>query len=285
MDNAVVVDSHHHFWDPTSRDYYWMMADELGPIRKPFGPKDLQPLLLKNQVDRTVLVQTIPSVEETKEFLAIAAENDFVAGVVGWVDLTDPGIDKVLAELREGEYGEYLVGIRHQVHDEEDPEWIARKDVIRGIKAVGDADLAYDLLTKQRELPACLHAVDAHPDMRFVVDHIAKPLIADGEMQPWAARLEELAKRPNVFCKLSGIATEADWDHWTLDDLIPYVDRVIEWFGEDRVMYGSDWPVCLLASDYTTVKKTMEKIIGKTQNEMHAKVFGDNATNFYQLKS
>ena len=284
MNNAIVVDSHHHFWDPTLRDYYWMMTDQLASIRKPFGPDDLRPLLWQNQVDRTVIVQTIPSVEETKEFLAIAAENDFVAGVVGWVDLTDPGVNKVLAELKEGEHGKYLVGIRHQVHDEEDPDWIARKDVIHGIKAVGDADLAYDLLTKQRELPACMQAVDANPDMRFVVDHIAKPLIADGEIEPWAARLEELARRPNVFCKLSGLVTEADWVHWTPDDLSPYVDRVIEWFGEDRVMYGSDWPVCLLASDYTTVKKTVEQILGKPRNETHAKIFGNNAANFYQLK-
>lgn len=284
MTNAIVVDAHQHFWDPTLRAYYWMMAEQLAPIRKPFGPDDLRPLLMQNQVDRTVVVQTIPSVEETKEFLAVAAENDFVAGVVGWVDLTDPDISEVLAELKEKEHGKYLVGIRHQVHDEKDPDWIARKDVIRGIRAVGDADLTYDLLTKQRELPACLQAVDANPDMRFVIDHIAKPLIADGETEPWATRLEELAKRPNVFCKLSGLVTEANWAHWTSSDLSPYVYRVIEWFGEDRVMYGSDWPVCLLASDYSTVKTTMEQILGETQNEMQAKVFGINAANFYQLE-
>ena len=284
MNNAIVVDSHHHFWDPTLREYYWMEGNDLAPIRKPFGPDDLRPLLVQNQVDRSVIVQTIPSMEETKEFLAIAATNDFVAGVVGWVDLTDPGISETLAELKEGENGNYLVGIRHQVHDEDDPDWVARKDVIRGIKAVGAADLAYDLLTKQRELPACLKAVDANPDTRFVVDHIAKPPIASGEIEPWAGRLEELAKRPNVFCKLSGMVTEADWTGWKSEDLSPYVDRVITWFGEERVMYGSDWPVCLLASDYKTVKKTLEHILGKTQNEVHEKVFGDNATKFYHLK-
>ena len=180
------IDSHQHFWDPTRRDSYWMGGDELATIRKPIGPEDLRPLLAENNVDRTVIVQTIPSVEETEEFISIAAGTDFVAGVVGWVDLTDPGIGDTLAELQSSDNGKYLVGIRHQVHDENDPDWVAREDVIRGIKAVGAAGLAYDLLPKQRELPACLPAVDANPEMRFVIDHIAKPLIAAGEMEPWS---------------------------------------------------------------------------------------------------
>ena len=249
MADTPVVDSHHHFWDPTRRDYYWMEGKELAPIRKPFGPDDLRPLLVQNKVDCTVIVQTVPSVKETEEFLATAAATDYIAGVVGWVDLTDPGVGDTLAELKAGGSGIYLVGIRHQVQDEEDPAWVARKDVIRGIKAVGAAGLAYDLLPKQRELPACLPPVDANPDMRFVIDHIAKPLIAEGEMEPWAAGLAELAKRPNVYCKLSGMVTEANWTGWKPEDLKPYLDRVLEWFGEDRVMFGSDWPVCLLASD------------------------------------
>ena len=283
MTNTPVVDSHHHFWDPTRRDYYWMEGDELASIRKPFEPEDMRPLLVQNEVDRTVLVQTVPSVEETEQFLSIAAGTDFVAGVVGWVDLTDPGVSGTLAELKAGDNGKYLVGIRHQVHDEAGPAWVAREDVIRGIKAVGAAGLAYDLLPKQRELPACLPAVDANPDMRFIVDHIAKPLIADGKMEPWAARLEELAKRPNVYCKLSGIVTEADWTGWKPEDLKPYVDRVLEWFGEDRVMFGSDWPVCLLASDYATVKSTLESLLGNPAGTTYAKIFGGNAIDFYQL--
>jgi len=283
MTNTPVVDAHHHFWDPTRRDYYWMGGDELASIRKPIGPEDLRPLLVQNNVDRTVIVQTVPTVEETEEFLSIAAGTDFLAGVVGWVDLTDPSVSDTLAELKAGVNGKYLVGIRHQVHDEEDPAWVAREEVIRGIKAVGAAGLAYDLLPKQRELPACLPAVDANPDMRFVVDHIAKPLIAASEMEPWAARLEELAKRPNVSCKLSGIVTEADWTGWKPEDLRPYVDRVIEYFGEDRVMFGSDWPVCLLASDYATVKGTLESLLGKPEGATYAKIFGGNATDFYRL--
>jgi L-fuconolactonase len=209
-----LVDAHHHFLDPTRRDYYWMGDDELASIRKPLGPEDLRPLIAQNGVDITIIVQAVPTVEETEEFLSIAAGTDFVAGVVGWVDLADPGVGDVLAELKDGDNGKWLVGIRHQMHDEEDAEWVAREDVIRGIKAVGAAGLAYDLLIKQRELPACLLAVDANPDMRFAVDHIAKPLIAAGEMEPWASRLKALAKRPNVYCKLSGMVTEADWNGW-----------------------------------------------------------------------
>ncbi len=283
MTKTPVVDSHHHFWDPTRRDYYWMGGDELTAIRKPIGPEDLRPLLTENNVDRTVIVQTVPTVEETEEFLSIAAATDFVAGVVGWVDLTDPAVGDTLAELKSSANGKYLVGIRHQVHDEADPDWVARGDVIRGIEAVGAAELAYDLLPKQRELPACLPAVDANPEMRFVVDHIAKPLIAAREMEPWSARLAELAKRPNVYCKLSGMVTEADWTGWKPEDLKPYVDRVLELFGEDRVMFGSDWPVCLLAADYATVKGTLESLLGNPEGDIHAKIFGGNATTVYRL--
>jgi L-fuconolactonase len=260
-----------------------MEGSELAPIRKPFGPEDMRPLLSQNNVDRTVIVQTVPSVEETEEFLSVAAGIDFVAGVVGWVDLTDPAVGDTLAELKDSDNGKCLVGIRHQVHDEEDPDWLAREDVIRGIKAVGAAGLVYDLLSKQRELPACLAPVDANPDMRFVVDHIAKPLIAAGEMEPWSGRLAELAQRPNVYCKLSGLVTEADWKKWKPEEIKPYVDRVVELFGEDRVMFGSDWPVCLLASDYATVKVTLESLLGNPEGATYAKIFGGNALSFYHL--
>ena len=284
MSKGIVVDSHHHFWDPTRRDYYWMGGDELASIRKPIGPEDMRPLLAAAGVDKTIIVQTIPAVDETEEFLQIAAETDFVAGVVGWVDLTDPAVGDTLAKLKDGPNGRGLVGIRHQVHDEEDKQWIARKEVIRGLAAVGAAGLAYDLLPKEPELPACIRAVDANPDMRFVVDHIAKPRIAAGEMEPWATDLAELAKRPNVFCKLSGMVTEADWADWKPADLKPYVEKVIEFFGEDRVMFGSDWPVCLLASDYAGVKGALESILGDIDAAASAKIFGANAASFYGLE-
>jgi len=283
MAKTPVVDAHHHFLDPTMRDYYWMGGDDLVSIRKPFGPEDLRPLLAQNGVDLTVIVHAVPTVEETEEFLSIAADTDFVAGVVGWVDLTAPGVGDVLSQLKDSDNGKWLVGIRHQVHDEEDAEWMAREDVIRGIKAVGTAGLAYDLLIKQRELPACMLAVDANPDTRFVVDHIAKPLIAAGGMEPWASRLKALAKRPNVYCKLSGMVTEADWNGWKPDHLKPYTDCVLEWFGEDRVMFGSDWPYCLLAANYSTVKGTLESLLGNPGRDIYAKIFGGNASAFYRL--
>lgn len=282
MTEHLVVDSHQHFWDPTRADYPWM-TDELASIRRPIGPDDMRPVLRDNGVDRTVTVQTRSDVGETIEFLAIAAKTDFVAGVVGWVDLTDPAVGDKLAEIQAGPNGKWLVGIRHQVHDEEDPEWVARDDVVRGIGEVGKAGLAYDLLPRERELPACLKAVDAYPDMRFVVDHIAKPRVAEGAFEPWAQRLKEIAERPNVWCKLSGMVTEADWKAWKPDDLKPYVDFVVECFGEDRVMFGSDWPVCLLAAEYGQVKGTLESLLGVSGSASKSRVFGANAMAFYGL--
>ena len=282
MTKHLVVDSHQHFWDPTRAEYPWM-TDELAAIRRPIGPEDLRPILRESGVDRTVVVQTRSDLAENQEFLAIAAATDFVAGVVGWIDLTERAVGDKLAEIQEGANGEWLVGIRHQVHDEEDPDWVARDDVVRGIGEVGKAGLAYDLLPRERELPACLKAVDAHPEIRFVVDHIAKPRMAEGVFEPWAARLKEIAERPNVWCKLSGMVTEADWAKWTPDDLRPYVEFVMECFGEDRVMFGSDWPVCLLAADYASVKGALESLLGLNGSAAESRVFGANATAFYGL--
>ena len=242
-----VVDAHHHFWTPSRHDYYWMAGAELDPIRRSFGPADLQPLLAAAGVDSTVLVQTVPSVRETREFMETATTTPFVAGVVGWVDLTDPAVADTLAELRSQRNGQKLVGIRHQVHDEEDAEWLLRPDVQRGLAAVRDAGLAYDVLVRPRELPAALATARALPDIRFVIDHIAKPPIASGEIDPWSALLEPFRSLTHVSCKLSGMITEADWANWTPSDLKPYVHRAVDIFGTERVMYGSDWPVCLLA--------------------------------------
>src|SRR5258708_1298853 len=182
----MVIDAHHHFWDPTKASYPWM-TDALAPIRRRFGPEDIEPLLAANGVDQTILVQTRSSIDETREFLATAARHDFIAGVVGWVDLTAPDVAKQLASLRAGPGGAKLIGIRHQVHDEPDPEGLARKDVRRGLAAVGETGLAYDILVRTRELPAALALAKALPDMRFVIDHIAKPPIASGATSEWAA--------------------------------------------------------------------------------------------------
>jgi len=274
----VIVDAHHHFWDPRRRDYPWM-GDELSPIRRPFAPDDLRPELVQNNVDRTVLVQTVSSLDETREFLETASQTDFVAGVVGWVDLTDPSVAELIASLRSAKGGDRLVGIRHQVHDEPDASWLLRDDVQRGIAAVGAAGLVYDVLVRTRELPAALATVRAHPEMRFVIDHAAKPRVAGGAWDiAWEKALAPLADEPNVSCKLSGLVTEADWKTWTREQLRPYLERVLDWFGPGRCMFGSDWPVCLLAADYAEVVATMREIIGDDED-----VFGSTATRVYGL--
>jgi L-fuconolactonase len=255
------------------------MGDELASIRRPFGPNELAPLLTSAGIDRTVLVQTISSLDETREFLNTAASTDFIAGVVGWVDLTDPLVADTLRELRAGSGGSLLVGIRHQVHDEPDPRWLLRPDVRRGVRAVGNAGLVYDLLVRTRELPAAVELVSDFPDMRFVLDHIAKPRIAAGPRDlEWEQAMEPLAEHENVACKLSGMMTEADWNAWTPQQLQPYVTRVLDWFGTDRCMFGSDWPVSLLASDYARTISTMKELVGDDDN-----VFGGVAARVYGL--
>lgn len=278
-----VVDSHHHFWTPGRYDYYWMNGPELDPIRRPFGPADLQPLLTSSGVDFTVLVQTVSSVEETREFLAIARDTPFVAGVVGWVDLTDPHVGQTLDDLKAGPGGRYLVGIRHQVHDEPDDIWLLRPDVQRGLQAVGHAGLGYDLLLRPRELPAALEVVKAHPHARFVIDHLAKPDIATGEIAEWTRLISPFGEQTHVSCKLSGMVTEANWTSWTPADLRPYVATVLDVFGVERVMFGSDWPVSLLAADYARVKSALEQALPQLSSADAAAIFGGNAIRFYRL--
>jgi len=279
---TLVVDAHHHFWDPAKASYPWM-TEALAPIRRRFGPEDLRPLLAANGVDQTILVQTISSLDETREFLAIAAERDFIAGVVGWVDLTAPEVAEQLARLRSSPGGTKLVGIRHQAHDEADPEWLGRKEVRRGVAAVGKAGLTYDILVKTRELPAALAMVRDLPDMKFVIDHLAKPPIASGAIDEWAARLKPLAAYPNVFCKLSGMVTEADWKRWTVRDITPYASRVLEWFGPERCVFGSDWPVCLVAASYAHVIDVCGQVVGDLPSADRERIFGGNAVELYGL--
>lgn len=278
-----VVDAHVHFLDPGRYDYPWLTSPELAPIRRAFRPQDLEPILRANGVDAAVLVQTLSSLEETEEFLEIASEEAFVAGVVGWVDLTSPQVADQIARLRTHRAGRFLVGIRHQVHDEPDPAWLTRPEVRRGLRAVAEAGLAYDLLVRPRELPAALQVAQELQTLRFVVDHIAKPPIARGEMEPWAHGLQELAQLPNVWCKLSGMVTEADWSSWRIEHLRPYVDRVLEWFGPERLLFGSDWPVCLLAASYERVLETARELTSGLGPQERDRIFGQNAVEVYRL--
>ena len=279
----IRVDAHHHFWPQPTRFAYPWMTDELAALRRPFGPDDLRPLIESREIDWTVLVQTRSSLDETRDFLAIAERTDFVAGVVGWVDLTAPHVDRVLSDLKSTPAGQWLVGIRHQVHDEPDRDWLLRSDVQRGLRAVQQTGLAYDLLLRPRELPAALQVARAFPDLRLVIDHIAKPEIADGTLEPWATDMASFAALPHVYCKLSGMVTEADWQQWKPSDLRPYVERVVGWFGEDRLMFGSDWPVCTLAASYEQVHDALAEVlagIGLSESAQ-GKIFGENARRFY----
>ncbi len=261
------------------------MGDEVAAIRRPFGPDDLRPLLGANGVDKTVIVQTVSSLEETREFLATAAATDFVAGVVGWVDLADPSVGDTIAQLQRGLGGRFLMGIRHQVHDEADAQWLLRQHVVRGVQAVGEAGLVYDLLVRTRELPAALQLVRQLPDVTFVIDHMAKPRIVAGPRDmEWERAMAPFSALPNVTCKLSGLATEARWDSWTPEDLVPYVRRALEWFGVERCMFGSDWPVCLLAASYEQVVQTLRYAISDLSPAERDAVFGGNATRVYGLR-
>jgi L-fuconolactonase len=279
---ATTVDAHHHFWDP-ARATYPFLTDDLAPIRRRFEPEDLRPHLAATGIDRTILVQTRGDPGETSEFLATAAATSFVGGVVGWVDLTDPGIRDTIAAIRSGPGGDGLVGIRHQVHDEPDPSWVARPDVRRGIAAVGAAGLPYDLLVRPREMPAALATVRALPDVHFVIDHLAKPPIASGALEPWADLLRAFGSLPNAWCKISGLVTEADWTTGRPEDLVPYIRHALDVFGPDRMMFGSDWPVCLLAASYEDVVASTRSALADLGAVEMDRVFGGTAIAVYGL--
>lgn len=283
MDTPIVVDTHQHFWfDPTKEEYPWMTGD-YSPIRRTFGPDELRPLLADAGIDFTVLVQTRSSLAETEMFLDLAVNTDFVAGVVGWVDLTDPNIAARLRDLRGRKGGKYLVAIRHQVHDEPDPRWLLRDDVQRGLGSVEEAHLAFDFLVRPRELPAALETARRFPRLHFVIDHIAKPPIASGQMDGWAENMARISDLANVSCKISGMVTEADWRTWSVGDLLPYVSRVMGWFGPERLMIGSDWPVCLLAAPYQETVTAYHDAVSRVDPNDREDIFGRSAIRSYRL--
>ncbi|WP_051866010.1 amidohydrolase family protein [Streptosporangium roseum] len=276
-----MIDAHHHVWDLSVRDQDWITGPELAPLRRDFGVEDLP--AAASGVTATVLVQTIAVPEETPEFLALAEAHDLIAAVVGWTDLTAPSAADDLDALRAVPGGRYLRGIRHQVQGEADPRWLCRDDVRRGLAAVGRAGLVYELLTLPHQLPAAIETAAALPDLAFVLDHCSKPPVASGVLEPWATLVRELAARPNVTCKLSGLLTEADWDGWAAADLRPYVDVVLEAFGPERVMFGSDWPVCLLAAPYESVLETTRSLTAHLSEAEREEVFGGVAARAYGI--
>lgn len=281
---AGVVDAHHHVWDLSVRDQDWITGEELAPLRRDFTLADLRPEARAAGVTATVLVQTVTVAEETPEFLALARDSGLVAGVVGWTDLTAPGITDTLAALRALPGGDRLVGIRHQVQGEPDPEWLLRPEVRRGLTALADAGLVYDLIVRPHQLPAAAKAAALLPGLTFVLDHAGKPPVAEGRTQPWADGLRQLAARPNTVCKLSGLVTEADPRHWSVEDLRPYAETVIEAFGPDRLMFGSDWPVCRLAASYAEVVDAARTLTAALSGPEQRAVFAGTATRVYGLR-
>ncbi|MEU1530091.1 amidohydrolase family protein [Streptomyces fagopyri] len=277
------VDAHHHVWDLSVRDQDWITGPGLRPLRRDFTVDDLRPEAAAAGIGRTVLVQTVTVAEETPEFLGLARESELIAGVVGWTDLTRPDVADELARLRELPGGRYLKGIRHQVQDEPEPDWLLRPDVRRGLAAVAAAGLVYDLVVLPHQLPGCVRAALDHPELTFVLDHLGKPPIADGALEPWAGDVRALAALPNTVGKLSGLVTEADLARWTVDDLRPYAETALAAFGPGRLMFGSDWPVCTLAASYTQVVAVSEELTDVLDEGERADVFGGTALRVYRL--
>ena len=280
-DSARRIDAHHHLWDLAVRDQPWTAP--LPDLRRTFTIGDLRPHLAAHDIAATVVVQTITVPEETPELLSLAAAEPVVAGVVGWVDLTAPAIDDELARLRTLPGGHALVGVRHQVQEEPDPRWLCRADVRRGLTAVAAAGLSYDLVITADQLPATIETVQALPELTFVLDHGGKPAIRHGELEPWRLHVAALSSCANAMAKLSGLVTEADHDTWTVADLRPYADVLLDTFGPARLMYGSDWPVCLLAATYDRVIEAAEELTAQLSPAERAEVFGGTAARSYGL--
>ncbi|MEV7085243.1 amidohydrolase family protein [Streptomyces sp. NPDC093085] len=280
---ATVVDAHHHVWDLSVRPQEWMAGAAMDPIRRDFALAELAEEARSAGVGATVLVQTVPVAEETPEFLALADGSGLVAGVVGWTDLTAPGVADTLAELKALPGGHKLVGIRHPVEGEADPAWLLRPEVVRGLAAVAAAGLTYDLLVRPHQLPSAVEAARRLPELTFVLDHLGKPPVAERRTAPWADRLRALAALPNTAAKLSGLVTEAAWDSWSAEDLRPYAGTALDAFGPERLMFGSDWPVCRLAATYGEVLAAARTVTDGLAPAERAAVLGTTARRVYRL--
>lgn len=275
------VDAHHHVWDLAVRSQPW--TADLPVLQRSFGIDELRPELASHRIDATVVVQTVLDPDETPELLALAATDPVVAGVVGWVELTGPDVAERITRLRALPGGASLAGIRHQVQAEPDPRWLCRTDVRRSLAAVADAGLAYDLVVLPHQLPAVIDTAAELPQLRFILDHAGKPPIAARVIEPWRDDIHKLAALPNVAAKLSGLVTEADHQSWTVEDLSPYAEALITAFGARRILFGSDWPVCLLAASYSEVVTAAERLTSGLSSSERSGIFGGNAEHWYRL--
>lgn len=276
----TIIDAHHHLWEFGRYDYGWITEGD-GPLGRHYLVKDLEDTVKPCGVVGTVLVQTIHSLSESKWFCELANASDLIRGVVGWIDLASDRAESQLDELLA--CSEKLVGIRHVVQGEPDPDWVVRPEVIRGLRALERREIAYDLLFLPRHLRHVPALAEALPNLRMVIDHLAKPLIRDQLITGWDQDLAAAARYPNVFCKLSGMITEADHDRWTAEDLKPYVDHAVSCFGFERLMFGSDWPVCMLAGSYDRMIAALEDCVAGIGPEEKNRLFHETATRFYGL--
>ncbi|MEV1327984.1 amidohydrolase family protein [Micromonospora costi] len=281
----MIVDAHHHLWR-IEDGYRWLDAPELAPIRRSFVPGDLEPELAAAGIDRTVLVEGGRcDTAEAALLLAYARGSAVIGGVVAWADPADPALADTVAAYRESPGGDLLVGIRPQVQAETDPGYLERPAVRRGLRTIAEAGLAFDVVVRVDQLPAVADAARAVPELRFVLDHLGKPAIRDGAagLADWAGPIAALAAAPNVTAKLSGLVTEADWARWRVADLRPFVAEAVDRFGPDRLMFGSDWPVCRLAADYGTVLSALTEALPPLSPGERAAVFGGTAARTYRL--
>ena len=274
----MTIDAHQHFWQYNPVRDSWI-TDDMAVIRRDFLPEDLEPVLRQNGIDGCVAVQASQSLEETWFLMQLAQAYDIVRGVVGWVDLTATDLRDQLADLAQHSA---LKGFRH-VAQAEPVDFLMRPAIVEGIRQLAEFGFTYDILIYPNQLKAALHLVREVPEVNFVIDHMAKPYVRTGEITRWSNFMTQLAAQPNVSCKLSGLVTEADWQNWSKRDFFPYLNFAFESFGPDRLMFGSDWPVCLVAANYTQVKTLIEEYVDPWGSDVRDKVFGANATTFYRL--
>ena len=272
------IDSHQHFWSYDEQQYRWIPKGS--PLQRDWLPNDLAPLLAKAGLDGCVAVQARQTVEESRWLLTLADHAPIIKGVVGWVDLQSERVEEQLAELSKHPR---FAGVRHVVQDEPDVNFMLRPDFLRGIGKLKAFNLTYDILIYPKQLPAAIELVKRFPEQSFVLDHIAKPFIKARTISPWREQIRELAQASNVLCKVSGMVTEADHANWKSSDFKPYLDIVFAAFGAERLMYGSDWPVCLLAGSYERVFGLVDEYTRQLSGEARARFFGGNAARFYRV--
>ena len=278
------IDSHHHIWDLKLRPQTWMKGDELKPISRSILMNELEPELEKANIDFTVIVQTVPTPDETPEFLDLSLTHPKICAVVGWLDLESIDIRPQLEKYLSHPGAKNLVSIRDIAQDKPDPNWFLREDVIKNIHRIAEYGLTFDILTKPPQLAAAVEMVKQSPQNTFVLDHISKPYIAKSQMQPWADQISEIASHENVFVKVSGLFTEADWHNWNHQTFAPYLDHILNTFTPARMMFGSDWPVCLLAATYADTINLMEEFVKEFSVSEQESFWANNARRAYKLK-